>query len=415
MPSVRFACSTLPFVRRHWLASALLLSALCIEGLAVVQGGPPPSLALVRNPFAAIAAASVFFSYWLSHARPLTRRTIVYLTPLTWLAALAIEGRAAHPTAVGLDTLVGLGVLGALGFVLAAIRTTDPATRSRCIDQLMDALVLPLSASLTSFGLWATHDLNPVYDGRVYAFEELLGVRFSLLGVWSYKALAPLSIVATACYNLLAVAIAILAACHREQSRDREIVAAVVVAGACGFALYFVCPVAGPLTAFAPLYPGGLPPISPDAPLLTVAEGAPRNGMPSLHTIWALLLWFNAAPLPAPLRHGFRVFAALTLWAVMGLEDTHWFMDVVVGVPLAVAVQLGVIGERRHWPAACVCLAITVAWLLAFRYGLLLYDLAPAAAWLTVGATALWPLSKVSGRGGEKAGNWGWGSQEVRI
>ena len=64
--------------------------------------------------------------------------------------------------------------------------------------------------------------------------------------------------------------------------------------------------------------------------------------MPSLHTIWALLIWFNVGSLSARLRIGLRAFVILTLWAVMGLDDTHWLTDVVVGVPLAVAVQVGI-------------------------------------------------------------------------
>jgi hypothetical protein len=386
-------------VGERWLLLLVVLAVPIVECLARIQGGPGPSLALVRNPFAAIAAASVFCRYFIDDFRGRTRRWVVYLTPLTWLAALAVEGRGAPPALLWLDMLFGLGVLGAFGFLLAARVATDPAVKSRYVGQLMDALLLPLGASMVSYGLWATTRLNPVYDGRIYAFEEILGVKFSLLGVASYRMLRPLSGIATACYSLLAVGIVLVAAAQRHPRREQDVLAATLVAGACGFALYFVCPVAGPLTAFGPLYPAALPAPPVDMALITATVGAPRNGMPSLHTIWALLVWFNAQSLPAGPRRGLRSFSLLTLWAAMGLDDTHWFMDVVVGVPLAVAIQAGVVtrgfeAASRTWVTVLVCAAAAAAWLAGFRAGTPLLALPPIAAWAAVAVTLAWPLSR---------------------
>ena len=57
---------------------------------------------------------------------------------------------------------------------------------------------------------------------------------------------------ATACYNLVAIAIAVVAAGQRERGREQEVLNAVLISGACGFALYFVCPVVGPVVSFGP-------------------------------------------------------------------------------------------------------------------------------------------------------------------
>jgi hypothetical protein len=384
---------------RHWLFLLLVVALPIVEYLAAVGGGPGPSLALVRNPFAAIAAASVFLRYMIDDFRGKTRKWVVYLSPLTWIVALTVEGRGAPMPILWLDMLFALGVLGAFGFVLAASAATESTVRSRYADQLMDALLLPLSASMVSYGLWSTYRLNPVYDPRIYAFEEILGVPISLSVARSYLMLSPLSGVATACYNLVAVAIAVVAAGQRDQRRQRDVLTATLVAGACGFALYFVCPVVGPVASFGPFYPDTLPTVPLDSALLMAIHETPRNGMPSLHTIWALLIWFNVEGLPAGLRRGLRAFVLLTMWAVLSPEGSHWFMDIVVSVPLTVAIQAAILwrerqSARRTWTTVLVCLAVTFAWLFGFRAGVPLLSLPPIVAWAAVAATLWWPLSR---------------------
>jgi hypothetical protein len=89
----------------------------------------------------------------------------------------------------------------------------------------------------------------------------------------------------------------------------------------------------------------------------------------------------------------------LTLWAVMGLDDTHWLTDVIVGVPLAVALQWAFVPadrvpQARRWATVVACMVLTVAWLLAIRAGRPLLDLSPMLAWIAVLGTVGWPLSR---------------------
>jgi hypothetical protein len=375
----------------------LALAVPVVEYLASQSGAPGPSTAVVRNPFAAIAAASVFCRYVLCAPRGPSRRWIVYLSPLAVAIGMSSAPHAAPIQIRMMNMLFAIGVLGAFGFILSAVRTRDRQERAKYAGQLMDALLLPVSASMVSFGLWSTAQVNPVYDARVYAFEEILGARFSLLGVWSYHLFRPLSAVATACYGTVALGIVLVAAAQRTARREGDVLAATVVAGACGFALYFACPVVGPLQVFGPIYPNALPPVPAGVPLMSAAIGFPRNGMPSLHTVWALLIWFNAQTLPNAYRRAVRLFVVMNLWAAMGLDDTHWFMDVVVGVPLAVAVQSAVVRDEhdgRRWADAMACAALTAIWLIGFRTADPLLRMPTAVAWLGVVATVWWPLSR---------------------
>jgi hypothetical protein len=375
---------------------AVLLAA--IEIFARMRGGPPPSLALFRNPFAAIAAATVFCRYLIEDRRGPTRKWIVYLSPVTYVMAAVVEGGSAPRQLRLLDTLSALGALGVLGFLAAAVNADSARSRERYIERLTTALIVPMAASMASFGLWSTSAINPVYDGRVYAFEEILGVKFSLLGVQTYRLLPAVSAIATGCYGLLPLAVALLAAAQKDSRAEHEVLMATVFAGAAGFALYFFCPVAGPLHAFKSIYPDALPAISATGPLITAPLGPPRNGMPSLHTVWALLLWFNCRQLGATWQWALRAFVALTLWAVMGLDDTHWFLDVVVAVPFAVALQLtfvtGVAQTSRRGIDLGICSVLAVVWLVGLRTGTPLLSLPPVLAWTAVVATVWWPLSR---------------------
>jgi hypothetical protein len=134
-----------------------------------------------------------------------------------------------------------------------------------------------------------------------------------------------------------------------------------------------------------------------EAPLLTAVTGVPRNCMPSLHTAWALIIWFNARALPTVWRRAARLFAALTIWAAMGLEE-HWFMDLVVGVPFAVGIQsifvtARIDASRSTWIRVVLCAAATAIWLAAFRSGRPLLDASPLVAWIAVVATVAYPLA----------------------
>ena len=404
-------------VKSHALFFLLLAALPVVEIAATIQGGPGPSIAVVRNPFAAIALASVFCRYIIYDRTGRTRKRIVYMTPVAWAAVLAIEGRHAPMPLLWLDMLFALGVLGTIGFVVAAAGASEADAKAGYVEQLFNALLFPLGASMVSFGLWATHRLNPVYDTRIYAFEEILGFKFSLAGVKSYHLLRPLSALASGCYAMLALAMTVVAGSQRCPRKERDFLTASVVAGACGFALYFVCPVVGPLTAFGPLYPQALPPLPADAPLLIAPVDAPRNGMPSLHTIWALLIWFNLGPLSARLRAVLKAFVVLTLWAVMGLDDTHWLTDVIVAVPLAVALQSAFVpapgvAARRLWTTATACAALTLVWLVALRTGTPLLNFPPLLAWIAVVVTVAWPLNRQARTASKQIGK---GSDEVGL
>jgi hypothetical protein len=380
---------------RRPLLPLVALSAAIVECVAALTGGPRPSVAIVCHPFAAITVASVFCRYIVYDAGSHSRKTVVYLTPLAVAAAVVAQRLDVRSPLPMLLMLCGLGVLGVFGFLLAAWRAADAAERSSYLVQLTDSLVLPIAGSMLAFGLWSTYHVNPVYDLRMQAFDAVLGADFSLIAARTYPLLFPLSGVATACYVTLPIAITMIAAAQTDSRRQSDVLTASIAAGACGFALYFVCPSVGTHNAFvAP--PPSLPASVPTAVLLfTAIADVSRNAMPSLHAVWALLLWFNAEPLAVRWRRALRVFAVMNIWAAMGPGE-HWMMDLVVAVPIAVAIQLTFVDRPfalRRLVDVASCVALAAMWLIGFRLGAPLLSVPAGVAWMMAAATVCWPLS----------------------
>jgi predicted membrane-bound spermidine synthase len=159
-------------------------------------------------------------------------------------------------------------------------------------------------------------------------------------------------------------------------------------------ALYQLCPIAGPFYAFGIDFPHSLPDAAqlPQAPTVVPVLTA-RNGMPSMHLGWSLLLWMNAGYLGGWARAGYALLLGLTVLATLGLGE-HYLIDLVAGVPAAVALQALCTRvlpwdspERRH--AVLGGAGLVAFWIIAVRYGLQAFLLVPGLAWLaTIGTLA---------------------------
>jgi hypothetical protein len=121
--------------------------------------------------------------------------------------------------------------------------------------------------------------------------------------------------------------------------------------------------------------------------------------MPSLHGIWALLVWFNANRLPTQWRRAMKAFVVLTIWAAMGLDDTHWITDLIVAAPLTLAVQAACVTRRFDLSRARLDIAcgaaLTAAWLFGLRSGQ--FDNTPLPlAWAAVALTLWWSFVRLN-------------------
>jgi hypothetical protein len=353
-------------------------------------------LLFFNNQFLVYALFSIYVMHVILCDQPQERRSvmIVGIVILATIPVVSLGGDAANIPAV---TFAGAATLATASLFVQTrgILRSDNAARRLRLTLLRNSLIIPLAVSVTPFFLWLSSTINPTFDPLLFAFEASLAVQPSAKIASLLDAVRPLRWLCKLVYSALPFAMGVLCAYQYRGAGGPNIIVLFVAATAVGFALYFVFPIAGPPTLLGDAYPRDLASLTtlPPEPLALVQDGHPRNGMPSLHAAWAYLLWFNARHLPALPRRAFAAFAIFTLLAAVGLRDAgHWMIDLVVALPLAVAVQAACsamipwrVPERRIALAAGIMMV--AIWLIALRYGVTAVFAIPGLSWLAISIT----------------------------
>ena len=218
--------------------------------------------------------------------------------------------------------------------------------------------------------------LTPItYDRILYVFDTKFGGppswtigRLLRAHAWLLKACGYV-------YNSLPLG---LAACLAIQFRDRQSNARILVdlrwlsvaLGVVGFLLYQVSPAAGPVYLFAQDFPVHVPVLAGFAIQPAWLQPAARNGMPSLHVGWTLLLFWNMRRRSWWMGAIAAAYLTLTALATLGFGE-HYLADLMVAPALALAIQAACTrtANRTRWVALAIGSATTLAWLIAFRTG----------------------------------------------
>jgi len=148
---------------------------------------------------------------------------------------------------------------------------------------------------------------------------------------------------------------AVLAIYLRTQRSTLPFFLIIGVAGIAGCTLYHVMPVVGPAHIFGTSFVSSIHRVIP-LTTTTPIHPAPRNGMPSLHLAWALLILWN---LP------------------------------LVAVPFAFCIQSTCF---KQWNAGIASAAVTLVWVSYLKFGLPYIELPPAACWMASLLTVGLPL-----------------------
>jgi hypothetical protein len=379
----------------QWICRAVIGIVLA---LPVCLGVTHGLLNLGKNPVLESALAGAFLIHMRARPKPAEWLSVLALgsaftVTYAWLHHGYGNYLGAAPCAYA--TFLGLGSL-----IVLVVQTFVGARALRRLhrDTFLVAAAFPYFSFILAFCLNLTTALQPrIYDLSLYAFDEALQFKPSLLIGSLMASSSALTVAGVFAYQSMPLAICFLAAIERESpGRFRaRILPLFVAVGLAGAFLYNLFPAVGPIYVFGKSFPGNLPSLSSLViqPVLHVA--APRNAMPSVHFACALLIWWNAAGLARGWRWLAAGFVAMTFLATLGFGE-HYFVDLVVALPFAVAMQSFALRtrswayfERRvaFWGGA----GLTVCWIVALRAGLFLS--APALAWFAVLATcalALW-------------------------
>jgi len=250
---------------------------------------------------------------------------------------------------------------------------------------LLLATFCPALVILTNVALAAIIQFQPrVFDLFLYRFDGLLGIQSSFVaGRWFAASpfLANLCFLVYASLPLAEVLVFLLFI--RGQRMPVNPLVLFIVTGIAGFVFYLVCPAIGPVHVFGAEFPNYPP---PSLPLESMRlDDLPRNAIPSLHSAWALLIWWSTRYCRGWARSVATVFLALTLLATLGLGE-HYLIDLLVALPFAIAAMSVC---ARQYRKAIVAGALVLSWLIYLRFGLPVFTLSPLGAWMAVLGTVL--------------------------
>jgi hypothetical protein len=179
---------------------------------------------------------------------------------------------------------------------------------------------------------------NPILDGYLLHFEAGLGIRIESLANLTLAIPGAESFLYWV-YFCLPGFMAPYFIYHRTAASPVPML--FMVSGCLGFVLFRLYPVVGPAVAF-PWYYQSIWPLDQDpetavsAVYMASTEG--RNTMPSPHMLWACFLVWNRGGLPRISRWIVVACAFVTVVAALVIGK-HWFIDLVVALPVAAALQ----------------------------------------------------------------------------
>ena len=295
-----------------------------------------------------------------------------------------------------------LGIMGAfLGVGSLTVKSArgiweaDPAAIKSNRADLIEVGSIPLLCILSGVAVSLAATVIPTtYDPFLYAFDLSLGFRTSFVVGQFFRSHAAIAYAAALAYNYLPIgliALRIVQLRHGDRGVDLRLIFATL--GAVGFSLYAICPAVGPVHAFSG-FPDNLP---ASVALARIPIGLmPRNAIPSLHVGWALLVFVNAwsGSWSRWVAVWAAIFLALTALATLGSGE-HYLIDLVVAVPLTLAIQAGfkAVGSLRT-AAVLTGAGLTAGWLIALRTGALVSaQISPALSCGLVLATLIVSLA----------------------
>ncbi len=341
-----------------------------------------------------------YFVVMYLFSKPGWRQGVLAVTPGLVLAFLYFAITQAHFGAQDYFLMVGFATgiyLPALLIYHRRCNTIAPDYRRKVNAMLYFWTAIVLLALLPPTYLNVTMFFHPTtFDLLLYHFESTMGFLPSAQLASLVQALPTFQQAVRYAYDYMPLGYAVLlgAQLARPERPAINLLAAWLISEFIAWGGYHLLPVSGPQFLFLDAFPSSLP-AADELPLQqSLVIPASRNGVPSMHFGWALMLWLNANLLSVTwLRIGAALLMAMNFIATMALGE-HYFVDLVVAAPVIVAVQALCMTAlprdhalRRR--AIIGGIAIWLAWVVALRFGVPVFKAVPGLSWLAMIGTVV--------------------------
>ena len=292
-----------------------------------------------------------------------------------------------------------ISLLGLSSLLVFGVRTAWSRGEQRgfYLRAFLPAVLFVVSEYSASTLLQVGVSLHPkTLDLYLYLFDASLGSELSFAAGRLLRQVPWLQVITLIVYMGLAVPIALVAAGLVRARNNRAIPAilAFLLTGPAGILFYNILPACGPRYVFGAGFPF-MPLSALQLAHLVVAPipvAGPRNAIPSLHMAWVLLAWWNSKGLAAWIRAVVLFFLVFTVLGTLGIGE-HYFIDLIVAFPFAVAVQAACdyrwpVRDARRSRPLLAGLLMTLAWMAALSFApQRLWLASPVIGWTLIGMT----------------------------
>jgi hypothetical protein len=379
-----------PLPAAHRFLICLLLSALAVLGVLRLD---------FRQPFIGYGLGGAFLLFLA--ARQGTARTVI-VSALGAAFAVAIVWEHFGVSFEDAPTLF-VQIMGALGLASLLLLGCSVAWSGRQREPSAYRALLP-GATLTFMILGAMHSLNmasllhqKTLDLYAYAFDGCLGFQPSFeLGRIMYAHAWVFTLVKMTYEGIVIAMAAVYAGYMRRREKPIwELIEMLFAPAIVGYLFFSVFPVSGPRYAFPSYFPDSYLPYTAMPHLLLeripVPVSFPRNGVPSLHMTWALVIWLNTRGLPRWARAAALALVLATAFDTLATGE-HYLFDLLVALPFTLSMQACLVRtvsfrRRERWLPALAGAILFLAWLAIGRFGF---------HWMVTSRLLTWALVAVS-------------------
>ena len=369
----------------------LILRAIICTVLAVLVATAAHRLDF-RQPFIGYGFGGAFLLF-LAVKPSRIRIAIVSILGLA-IAASVIWG---HYDSIPTLLVQGMGALGLASLLLlgCAVTWNGRETESAAYRALLPGAVLTFLILGAVYSLNMASLLKPTtYDLYAYAFDGSLGFQPSFVVAHFLNQTPWLFPFVKVSYEGIVLAMAAIYAAFmlRREKPVWEVIEFLFAPAMIGYLFFSVFPVCGPRYAFAMDFPNAYLPYSvlhrlalESVPVLTAF---PRNGVPSLHMTWALMIWLNSRGLSRSMRTVALLLVFATGFDTLATGE-HYLFDLVVSLPFVLWMQASLVRsisfrQRERWLPALVGCIMFLAWLAIGRFAVHALLSSPLLSWSLV-------------------------------